>query len=248
MDMTEGEDGLKIFDDIKILDEIAEILVPEKNLCYICNYRDEYIGDSHICKSCSADVDKLEGLLCRKCSKPLDHDADLCDECLSKVKCFERAVAPLEYKGLSKKLVRDYKYGGKSYLYKLFGQMLVERLEKEEIRGFDAIVPVPLHTLKMRTRGYNQSELIAKYISLKIGPPVLKLIIRTKKTVPQSSLTGEERWTNVKDAFEYSGKPGMISNILLVDDIYTTGATLNACASILRENGASKIWCATIAR
>lgn len=242
MDYTEGEIILKI------LDEIAEILVPEKNLCYICNYRDKYIGDSHICKSCSAEIERLEGLLCRKCSKPLDRDADLCDECLLKVKCFERSVAPLEYKGLSKKLVRDYKYGGKSYLYKLFGQMIVERLKEEGIIGFDAIVPVPLHNSKLRTRGYNQSELIAKYISLKIGPPVLKLIIRTKKTVPQSSLTGEKRWINVKDAFEFSEKPGRISNILLVDDIYTTGATLNECASILKENGTSEIWCATIAR
>lgn len=239
---------MKIFDDIKILNELAEILVPEKNLCYICNYRDEYIGESHICKSCSYDLERLEGLLCSKCSKPLDHDADLCDECLSRVKCFERAVAPLEYTGLAKTLVRDYKYGGESYLYKLFGHMMVERLEEEEMGGFDAIVPVPLHRSKMRNRGYNQSELIAKYISLKIGSPVLKLIIRTKKTVPQSSLKGEERWINVRDAFEYSEKPGRISRILLVDDIYTTGATLNACASILRENGTNEIWCATIAR
>jgi len=233
---------------LKILDELTEILVPEKNLCYICNYRDEYIGESHICKSCSADLERLKGLLCSKCSKPLDHDACICDECLSRVKSFERAIAPLEYKGLSKKLVRDYKYGGKSYLYKLFGHMIVERLEEEKIEGFDAIVPVPLHKSKLRTRGYNQSELIAKYISLKIGSPVLKLIIRTKKTVPQSSLTGEKRWINVKDAFEYSEKPERSSRILLVDDIYTTGATLNACASILRENGIGQIWCVTIAR
>ncbi len=239
---------MKMTKKLKILDEIAEILVPEKNLCYICNYRDEYIGQNHICKSCSAELERLEGLVCSKCSKPLDHDAELCDECLMKTKCFERAIAPLEYTGFSKKLVRDYKYGGKSYLYKLFGPMIVEKLEEEGIGRFDAIVPVPLHRSKLKTRGYNQSELIAKYISFKIDAPVLKLIIRTKKTVPQSSLTGEKRWSNVKNAFEYSEKPGRVSRILLVDDIYTTGATLNACASILRENATDKIWCATIAR
>jgi ComF family protein len=233
---------------LKILDELAELLVPEKNLCYICNYRDEYIGESHICKSCNTELERLKGLLCSKCSKPLDHDSYLCDECLLRVKSFERAIAPLEYTGLVKKLVREYKYGGKSYLYKFFGHMIVESLEEEKIEGFDAIVPVPLHKSKLRTRGYNQSELIAKYISLKIGSPVLKLIIRTKKTVPQSSLTGEKRWMNVKDAFEYSEKPGRVSRILLVDDIYTTGATLNACASILQENGTNQIWCVTIAR
>lgn len=239
---------MKILKKYKLFEELAEILVPEKNLCYVCNYRDKYIGNSHICKSCNADLEKLEGILCAKCSKPLDHDALLCDECISRIKYFEKAIAPLEYTGLSKKLIKEYKYGNKSYLYKLFGYLIMERLNEEKIAEFDAIVPVPLHKSKFRTRGYNQSELIAKYISFNIGVPVLKLVIRTKKTVPQSSLTGEKRWINVKNAFEYSEKQGKSSKILLVDDIYTTGATLNACTSLLLENGTTKVWCATIAR
>lgn len=232
----------------KILSEIIEIILPERNTCAICDYKDEYIGLTHICISCNSELYNLEGMLCSKCSKPLNTDIELCNECIYKEKAFDRAIAPLKYDGKTKELIQDFKYNNKSYLYKMFGYKMVNKLKKEKLIDFDAIIPVPIHKSKMLTRGYNQSELLAKFISFKIDVPMIKLIKRHKDTKPQSDLSVQNRWTNIYGAFKLIDMPSGINKVLLVDDIYTTGATLNECSLLLKENGIKKVTCITIAR
>jgi ComF family protein len=115
---------------------------------------------------------------------------------------------------------------------------------------FDFIVPVPLHSSKMRKRGYNQSELLARHISASLSIPYVDALKRTKKTLKQSEQSKEERRKNLKDAFAVKSSPEKIinSSVLLVDDIYTTGSTVDECSKALVNYGAAKVYVITIAR
>ncbi|MBN2285237.1 MAG: ComF family protein [Tissierellales bacterium] len=233
---------------MKWLEEIFEIILPERNICFICGCQEDYIRESHICIACHAELKTLSGMLCKKCSKPLDNDSEYCNECIARQKCFDKAIAPFAYQGKVKQLIHDFKYNRKSYLYKLFGDEMVRLLIKNNDIHFDAIIPVPVHRSKLVTRGYNQSELLAGYISFHLGLPMVKLIIRRNKTLPQSQLSDMDRWQNVKGVFQLREQKELLQRVLLVDDIYTTGATMNECALLLKNSGIRHITCITIAR
>jgi ComF family protein len=231
-----------------VFKELLEFILPEKNTCLVCGRKEKYIKEDWICISCEAELKTIKGILCKKCSKPMDNDSEICNECIHVPKFFDRAVAPFSYEGKIKMLIRDFKYNNKSYLYKLFGNKMCVFLNEIEKNKFDAVIPVPIHKSKLSTRGYNQSELLASYIASNFGLPMVKLIIRNKITKPQNKLSNSERMDNVKGAFKISNIELKLKNILLVDDIYTTGATLNECSKLLKNKGAEKIVCLTIGR
>lgn len=232
-------------------DSFLELIYPEKNTCFICETYDESIGDKYICPDCEKRIKKLVPPLCSKCSKPIDYNssADLCRECVATERHFEMAKSPYTYEGLIKKAIYSYKYGNKPYFYKFFGNSLVSYMKANDYTGFDFIVPVPLHTSKMRKRGYNQSELLARHIAGKLSIPYADVLKRTKKTQKQSGQSREERRKNLKNAFAVKGPTKKIhSSVLLVDDIYTTGATAEECSKALVKYGVSKVFVLTIAR
>lgn len=231
-----------------LMRDIAEILLPEKNTCLVCGYKATYIGSSHICMHCESLLPRLEGLLCARCSKPMENDGDLCNECIRMEKVFERSLALFQYKGKAKELINDFKYHNKSYLYKMFGYQMVQFLNNKNEIDIDAVVPVPIHKSKELKRGYNQSTLLASYISFNLSLPMVKLIKRNKETKPQSQLRGYARWSNMADAFSILDRRHVPHKLLLVDDIYTTGSTVNECSKVLKQNGANQIICLTIAR
>ncbi len=229
-----------------------ELIYPEKNVCFICEAYDELIGDRYICRDCEAHFKKLTSPLCRKCSKQIDYGyADrLCSECADTEKYFEESRSPYSYEGLVKKAIYSYKYYNKAYYFKLFGNILVEFMKNTEYTDFDFIVSVPLHRSRMQERGYNQSQLIAKYISEKLSIPYADALKRTRKTQKQSRQSRLSRKRNIINAFETkkSSEKVIHSSVLLVDDIYTTGATVNECARALINSGVSKVYAITIAR
>lgn len=161
------------------------------------------------------------------------------------------------YQGMAKKLLTQFKFGEKSYLSTLFAKIMIKN---EKLCGFlkkyDIIVPVPIHKKRKAQRGYNQSELICTELvriikENKIGTIFLEknCLQKVKYNLPQSSLNRKERVENVKQVYSLR-HPEKIKgkNIILVDDIYTTGSTANACAKILKENGAKAILVVTIAK
>ena len=233
-------------------DSFLELIYPEKNTCFICEDYDESINDKYICSHCEKLLKKLEPPLCKKCSKPISYSSttELCPECSEEAKYFEISRSPYAYEGLIKKAIYSYKYYNKPYFYKLFGNLLVDYMISADYKDFDYIVAVPLHPSKMRKRGYNQSELIGKYISEKLSIPYVNALKRTKKTVKQSEQSRLQRKKNLKDAFEIKNSKDKIINstVLLVDDIYTTGSTVDECSKVLINNGASKVYVITIAR
>lgn len=234
------------------VDSFLELIYPEKNTCFICEAYDDSIGEKYICRDCEKRIKKLISPLCSKCSKPIDYSSSVifCQECMDTEKYFEVSKSPYAYEGLIKRAIYSYKYYNKPYFYKLFGNLLVQYMKEINYTYFDFIVSVPLHSSKMRTRGYNQSELIAKFISKNLSIPYVDALKRTKKTLKQSEQSKEERRKNLKDAFEIKKSPKKIihSSVLLVDDIYTTGSTVSECSKVLLNYGVSKVYVITIAR
>lgn len=189
---------------------------------------------------------------CKECKKELYEKAMLKIEMKDSSYYFEKHMYLFQYEGKIRNLILEYKFKDKSYLYKIFSEIIIKN---EKICGilkkYDIIMPVPIHAKRKKQRGYNQSELIAKQIAktqqnLQYENKVLQKI---KYTVPQSSLKKEQRKQNVQNVYKLINQEKIKNKkIILLDDIYTTGSTANACAKLLKENGAKEIMVVTIAK
>jgi ComF family protein len=170
---------------------------------------------------------------------------------------FARAAAYGSYESGLRELIHLLKFGGVSPAANVLGRMLAEAiatLESEFPTDSMAVVPVPLHRTKLRQRGFNQAELIAR-AAIKIKQPSdhLRLcagvLVRRRETASQIGLTSHQRRENLRGAFEVAEPEALKGReVLVVDDVYTTGATVSECARVLRRAGATKVWVATVAR
>ncbi len=236
------------------VESFLELLYPEKNTCFICDIYDESIDDKYICCDCEKKLKKIMPPLCIKCSKPIDYSASdcLCPDCSVYDKSFEIAKSPFSYEGIIKDSIYKFKYYNKPYFYKFFGNCLLNYMIENNYTNFDYITSVPLHKSKMRTRGYNQSELLAKYLSDRLSIPYADVLKRTIKTTKQSQQSKVDRRKNIMGAFgiKYPHRNSYIKtgNVLLVDDVYTTGSTADECSKMLLNFGVSKVYVITIAR
>ena len=140
------------------------------------------------------------------------------------------------------------KYHNKRYYAEIFGKELADEFEFQIQRwGIEAIIPIPLHRSKIRKRGYNQTELLAKQLSECIGIPMEKdVLYRIKKTRPLKEMDGEQRHRNLQGAFAVSKAWNPCQNILLIDDIYTTGSTIERAAGILKKAGVENVYFLTL--
>ena len=227
---------------------ICDIVYPDSLYCIGCGAVIDKTRHYSMCDSCLSAFHFANGRTCEKCGKILEdsyHKA-VCRDCLTHEKSFERGYSCMLYGLYEKKVIRDFKYSGKSYYAKHLGELMYDRiaplLEKEVCA--DMIVPVPLHRKKLNRRGYNQAELLAREVSNRSGIPMKNALVRTKNTKPMSRLTGAERRENLTDVFAvHPVHTAEIHDkrILLIDDIYTTGSTTNACSEALHSAGASAV-------
>ena len=225
--MSCGKDAL-----IFLWEKIESILFPP--LCYICGKR----GKNIICERCTRKLEKLAKY------KIEQHDAE--------IDYFSYHIYLFDYTGVIRKLLLDFKFHDKAYLCEIFVKFL---LKNEKIgrflKNYDIIIPVPIHKKRQKERGYNQSLLIARKwekeetrISVEAN-----VLLKTKHTKPQSALSREERIENAKQVYEIQNAEKIKEkDIILLDDIYTTGSTVRECAKILKENGARSIVVVTIAK
>ena len=183
------------------------------------------------------------------CGKQLDDDTlEVCGDCGSRRHEFIRGVAAFSYTKEIKQSMYRFKYEGQQEYAYFYADMLY-RLRGRAIAGWkpDVLVPVPLHRKRYRKRGYNQAELIARRLGALLDVPVdEQLIERTKNTLPQKALGDKERAKNIKNAFHVTPNIVKYNRILLVDDIYTTGATLDACAQALNEVRRVEVYFASV--
>ncbi len=208
--------------------------------------------ESIVFPPCCAICGKLNSKKCCKdCEKRINSQLNLNIENKAGY-YFEKHMYLFKYKNEIRNLILDYKFRDKSYLYELFAKIITKN---EKICGilekYDIIIPVPIHKKRKKQRGYNQSELVARQISKNIANLQLenKAFIKIKNNKPQSTLSKKQRKQNVKNVYKLENK-GKIENknIVLFDDIYTTGNTANEIAKILKRNGANKILVLTIAK
>lgn len=197
--------------------------------------------------------------VCGFCNKILE-DGYICEECKQNIKCinseyipfvqtsyFDKLYCSYEYVGIVRKKILDYKFNHKKYLCKTFAESMIEKLESDSLK-YDMIIAVPTSIKRKMQRGYNQSELIARLVAKSIKIPYVKnVIIKAKRNATQSKLGRNERIKNVKNAFKIT-KDVNNKKILLIDDIYTTGATVNECSKLLKKAGAIEITVFTVAR
>ena len=154
-----------------------------------------------------------------------------------------KAYYSIFYNRYAREKMAEYKFQGKNYLYKPFGELIYTSIIKNKIENIDLIAYIPSHRRKEAIRGYNQSELLGKYVSERLKLPLLKNnLIKIKKTKDQNKLNKIERFTNLENSFIIKDKEEVTNKkILLVDDIITTGSTMKECSKLLVNAGAKEV-------
>ena len=186
---------------------------------------------------------------CKNCQEKLKYMYESERQLVSVNKYFDILICAYKYKGIIRSKILQYKFKNKKYLYTTLSQRLIELLNMYS-NEIDIIIPVPIHFMRAFNRGYNQSFLIARFIAKKIDKELKNNILKkVRNNKPQSLLTANKRKNNVYNAYKLIRADAIKGKtILLIDDIYTTGATVNECSKVLKENGAKKIIVATVAK
>ncbi len=192
-----------------------------------------------ICEHCIKTLPFIKEPTCNKCGKSLNNDKEFCNDCYSKEHLYKKGFITLEYIGMTIEAIYRFKYMNCPHYSKTFAYIMYEDMKNKNMLNynFDLIIPIPLHINKLKKRGYNQAELLAKELSYKLKIPYEPIIKRIKDTKPQNSLSPKERYNNLKSAFEIIDIDKIKDKkVLLIDDIYTTGATMDACVQVLIDN------------
>ena len=230
----------------KILWWIREILFPRR--CPVCD-KPVRLAGKLICDTCKNELKYVSEIYCMKCGKPLwEETQEYCEDCLKKRHKFVQGKSLYEYKSASGMIYR-FKYGKRREYAEFLGREMAEHFSADLKKwGAEMLVPVPIHKSRKRQRGYNQAELLAAEFSRRTGIPMKSnLIVRCKKTVPQKMLNDTERQNNLKRAFKIGQNDVKLSTIIIIDDIYTTGSTVNEMATVLSKAGIDKIYVLTLA-
>ncbi len=225
---------------------LIELLFPRR--CPVCDRPVDKMG-RYACKKCRRGLKYVENSYCMKCGKSLkEADDECCVDCQNASHLFDRGRALYEYETV-KMAVYRFKYQGRREYAAFFGMELADKLG-EEIRSWraDAIIPIPLHKDREKQRGYNQSALIAQELGKRLNIPVEgKILERIRKTLPQKNLKGKERQNNLKNAFKIRQNDVKLNTVIVVDDIYTTGATMDEIAGCLKRAGVRYVYCISLA-
>lgn len=213
--------------------------------CYFCGK----ICTKEMCDECAEKIVYVKEPRCKKCGKPVRYkEQEYCYDCKKRRFYYEQGRSIWLHKGPVSWSVYQFKYHNRR-VYGEFYAREFYRLYRREIRewGIDLIVPVPLHWRRRRRRGYNQAEVLAKQLGKLAGIPVdTKAVVRKHHTKPQKELNHQERKKNLQNVFEVRKTWELPKKILLIDDIYTTGSTIDGVAREFLEKGDNKVWFLTI--
>lgn len=206
-----------------------------------------------ICPECAGRVHMIEGAACSKCGQPLeDMRREYCYDCAGKKHAYHTGRALYVYQGAVKQSLYRFKYANRREYAVFYGEQAARKYGGWMKRcGIEAIVPIPLHKIRKKQRGYNQAELFAKELGRITGTAVRSdILIRSIHTRPQKELDDVNRKKNLKKAFTISQNIVQLKKILLVDDIYTTGSTVDAAAEMLKQAGVREVYflCISIGR
>lgn len=226
---------------------VLQLIFPRR-----CPFCDEPVlrKEEFVCAECKGRISVVKEPYCMKCGKKLGRsEAEYCADCEKYPHGYDRGRSLFVYEGPVKGSVYRFKYAGRKEYAKCYAGLMEAELGDfvREI-GPDALVPVPLHRKRFRKRGYNQAQLLAKEIGDRMRIPVLSASVqRVKNTVPLKTLERARRQNNLKKAFKINGNDVKLNTIIIIDDIYTTGSTVDALSEVLRCAGVKKIYFLTLA-
>ena len=217
---------------------LADLFYPQ--CCVGCERRSSDV----LCLACFEALPRVDGPVCGRCGLPTAFATPVCQECKYVDFGFGSAKAPLRYEGVGKSIVHALKYRGQRQVVGKLAAPLMLRA----IGGgpFEAVVPVPLHRSRKRKRGFNQAELLARGVAEKITATVSDTLEVVRSTRDQVELSAAQRRANVAGA--YRAKSPLRGRVLLIDDVFTTGATMSACATALMTAGAQEVQALSLCR
>ncbi len=228
-----------------LFDPFLTLLYPPR--CLVCRT----LGESGLCAACASQILPIAAPFCAVCGHTLTDSR--CANCAAQAPAFRCSRSLGAYDGVLRHTIHQFKYRDRSQLAVPLGRLLAEyaRAHASELNAlhFDVLLPMPMHPVRQRVRGYNQSERLARVLSSELDLPLLTgVLVRARPTRPQVGLSGEARRTNLRGAFTVS-QPDSVQGktLLLVDDVVTSGSSLHECAAALSAAGAQAVYALTLA-
>jgi ComF family protein len=237
---------------VNIKDDFLDMLYPDDAVCVVCG--DELGGDAvrGFCAECYKNLPFNAGKVCLCCGAVIGDAADYCNRCQAREEpyAFRKARSAFVYEGAVPPLVHGFKFGRRKYLAGHLAAFMTDALLAAGF-PYDIIVPVPLHPKTQKERGFNQAEELGRRVALHMNngkPCRAGLLVKTKATPEQARLAGASRAENLEGTFALHNKSEIQDKtILLVDDVFTTGATANECARTLKKAGAKEVYVLSLA-
>ncbi|MCM8780301.1 MAG: ComF family protein [Candidatus Omnitrophica bacterium] len=237
-----------------LLNGLIDVIFPRA--CIICKTKLKDVAsiDNIICVTCWTKIKKNMPPFCFHCGRHMEitpFTKNICSSCMRSNLHFDRAFSPCVYEGVIKDLIHKFKYKNKDYLGHLLSRPMIEFIKEYNIDlgMIDLIIPIPLHRTKLREREFNQALILSNYLAKEFNRTVSTgILVKKRYTKTQTELREEKRFLNVKDSFCVI-KPDTVKqkNILLIDDVLTTGATASEAAYALKDAGAHLVFVMTLA-
>ena len=225
------------------MSKLLDLFFPKDYKCIFCGRETKGFG---ICEECYENLPFISGKVCGLCGAKNPNHSRLCVECKGRKFAFKRNFAILDYVGDVRAKIVSFKQEGNKHIGRAFAWLVAEKLAEINI-DIDMVIPMPISSERLRDRGFNQSEILCELIDENLVRT--DILIRVKNTPHQTGLSRENRETNLKSACEVvDSKFIQDKKVLVIDDIYTTGSTLNECADTLLRAGASEVYALTLAR
>lgn len=221
---------------------------PHCPLCEVPLDGDDAVQSRFVCRGCLGGIEKLSPPWCARCGEPFERAGDLCGRCAHGKIPFEQARSYGPYDGGLARLIQLLKFGRERALARDLSELLAQLACDERLVGeIEAITFVPMSRKDQWARGFNHAQLLAQHLGRRLELPVQGTLRKVRVTRPQVELSERERLLNLRDAFAPLG-PLPFEVVLLIDDVYTTGATVAECSKTLREVGVEKVFVLTLAR
>lgn len=210
--------------------------------CLLCGMAS---GEALVCGECVRALPHHDQPACPRCALPTP-DGEVCGRCLVTPPAYDRTVAAFDYRYPLAEILHAFKYGGQFAAGRFLAEALLARVQAE--RWPDVLIPMPLHATRLRERGFNQAAEVARRLAVETGLPLsLDILVKLRDTAPQASLPWKERQANVKGVFA-CGDDVAGRHLAIVDDVMTTGTTLNEAAKVLKKRGAVEVAVWVVAR
>ena len=214
-----------------------DYLFPKAVKCMICGVECNSVA---ICTECYSKLPFIHNH-CSRCGGEVYGELDLCDDCVGNPHLYDECYCVLEYRGVVREKILNLKNNHASHLAKPFADILLAVYEERDYHP-DIIIPMPIHENRLKQRGYNQSELLCDSMAEATGLVDTNILVRVIDTPHQTGLNRENRKKNIHSAFKVMDKEKVKGKIiLLVDDIYTTGSTIDECVRMLKKAGAAQV-------